>query len=271
MGGVSPNPRTTDEQFVRRAYLEISGSIPTYAQTVDFLESNARDKPRQLIDRLLASEEHVSHSFNWYADLLRLVSRTNEFYIFEHYIEWVKKSIRDNKPYDQFVRELLTATGRLWDDPASGYFLRDRGMALGNLSTTATIFLGTEITCAECHDHPFEEWSQMDFYRLAAFLGQRQDRLSGRDYYAKTNAERERIEAEQRATDPSMGPDGYLQPFRLMIAANQHSIWDNPELRLNLPHDYAYEDGKPGDPVEPMVLFGGVVWLDTGRVSAWPW
>lgn len=254
--GVAPNPLTTDEQFVRRAYLEITGSIPTFDQTVDFLESTSRDKRRQLIDRLLDSEEHVSHSFNWHADLLRLVSRTNDFFIFEHYLEWVKDSIRENKPYDRFVSELITSEGRVWDDPAAGYFIRDRGMELGNLATTVTIFLGTEITCAECHDHPFEDWTQMDFYSLAAFLGQRQDRLSGREHSAKLNAERNRIEEEQRAKDPSLGPDGFVQRFRQAIGVNEYRVWDNPERKLVLPHDYKYEDGNPGDPVEPMVLFG---------------
>ncbi len=254
--GVPPNPATSDEQFVRRAYLEIAGAIPTFDQAVDFLESTDRDKRRKLIDRLLDSEEHVSHSFNWYADLLRLVSRTNDFFIFEHYIQWVKDSIRENKPYDRFVSELITAEGRMWDNPASGYFLRDRGMALGNLATTASIFLGTEITCAECHDHPFEEWTQKDFYGLAAFLGQRQDNQSGKEGQVKVNEERGRIEREQRAKDPSLGPDGFLQPFRQAVAANLQRVWDNPKRQLTLPHDYQYDDGKPGDPVEPMVLFG---------------
>jgi len=254
--GVAPNPLTTDEQFVRRVYLEIAGTIPTFEQTVDFLESTDRDKRRKLIDQLLDSEEYVSHSFNWYADLLRLVSRTNDFFIFEHYIQWVKDSIAENKPYDQFVSELITSEGRVWDNPAAGYFIRDRGMPLGNLATTVSIFLGTEITCAECHDHPFEEWTQMDFYRLAAFFGQRQDRLSGREHSAKLNEERSRIEAEQRKKDPTLGPEGFVQPFRIAISANEHHVWDDPGRQLTLPHDYQYDDGKPGEAVTPMVLFG---------------
>ncbi|HRQ90418.1 MAG TPA: DUF1549 domain-containing protein, partial [Bacteroidia bacterium] len=253
---VAPNPTTTDEQFVRRVYLEIAGTIPTFNQTLDFLESTDKDKRRKLIDQLLDSEEYMSHSFNWYADMLRIVTRTNDFFIFEHYIQWVKDSIRENKPYDRFVSEMITAEGRIWDNPASGYFLRDRGMALGNLSTTASIFLGTEITCAECHDHPFEEWTQRDFYGLAAFLGQRQDNQSGMDGRANMKEEIERIEKEQRAKDPSLGADGFLQPFRQAIYANMLNVWDNPKKRLMLPHDYKYDDGKPGDPVEPMVLFG---------------
>ncbi|MEM7015645.1 MAG: DUF1549 domain-containing protein [Verrucomicrobiota bacterium] len=189
--GMEPNPMTSDSEFVRRAYLEISGTIPTFDQTLDFLESTERDKRKLLIDQLLDSEGFVSHSFNQYADMLRLKTRTNDFWIFDTYVAWVKESIAENKPYDEFVRQLLTSKGRLWDDPASGYFLRDRGMPLDNLSTTVGLFLGTEITCAQCHDHPFKDWTQMDFYRLAAFLGQRQDRLYGREYGQMMRAERD--------------------------------------------------------------------------------
>lgn len=257
--GVEPNPMTTDAQFVRRVYLEIAGRIPTFDETLDFLESVDGDKRHRLIDRLIESEEFVSHSFNWYADLLRITSRTNDFFIFETYIDWVKQSLRENKPYDQFVREMITAKGRLWDDPASGYFIRDRGMPLGNLSSTVAVFLGTEITCAECHDHPFEDWTQMDFYSLAAFLGQRQDRMYGRDYGQMMTRERDRIESEQRTVDASLGADGFVQPFRIMIAANQHSIWDDEKKALKLPHDYRYDDAKPESLVEPRTLFGEVI------------
>lgn len=271
---VSPNPPTTDEQFVRRAYLEITGTIPTFDQALDFLESTEPDKRRKLIDVLLESDGYTSHSFNWYADFLRLVSRTNDFFIFEHYIQWVKDSIRENKPYDRFVEEMLTANGGMWDDPASGYFLRDRGMPLGNLATTVSVFLGTEITCAECHDHPFEEWTQMDFYSLAGFLGQRQDRPSGKSYSELFTRETSRIEEEQRIKDPSLGADGFVQPFRLIIAANQNMVWDNPERKFVLPHDYKYDDGKPGEVVAPRTLFGEDVDLsayETPRAAFADW
>ena len=254
--GRAPNPKTTDEQFVRRAYLEIAGTIPTFDQTLDFLESEERDKRRKLIDQLLDSEGFVSHSFNWYADLLRLTSKTNDFFVYETYLQWVKDRIRENQPFDEFVAAMLTAEGRMWDDPASGYFIRDRGMPLGNLSTTVSIFLGTEITCAECHDHPFEDWTQRDFYQLAAYLGQRQDRRYGKEFGQMARTERERIETEQRKLDASLGADGFFQPFRNVVAANHHSVWDDAGKALTYPHDYRYDDAKPGDPVVPMTIFG---------------
>lgn len=254
--GIEANPMTTDAQFVRRVYLDIAGRIPTFDETLDFLDSTDPEKRHRLIDKLIESEEFVSHSFNWYADLLRIKSQTNDLFIFETYIDWMKESIRNNKPFDQFVSELITAEGRLWEDPASGYFIRDRGMPLGNLSSTVSVFLGTEITCAECHDHPFEDWTQMDFYQLAAFLGQRQDRMYGKEFNEMVNRERDRIETEQRTVDASLGGDGFVQRFRLAIGVNNYQVWDDENKALKLPHDYRYDDAEPESLVEPRTLFG---------------
>ncbi len=254
--GIEPNPPTTEEQFVRRAYLEITGTIPTFDQALDFLESEDSDKRRKLIDQLLDTEGYISHSFNWYADMLRLVSRINDFYVYETYNQWIKDSIRQNKPYDQLVYEMLTSQGRIWDNPASGYFLRDRGMPLDNLSTTVAVFLGTEITCAQCHDHPFEDWTQMDFYQIYAFLAQRQDRPYGREFGQMLSKERGRIETEQRQEDESLGEKGFVQPFRNVISATYAKVWDDESKALTLPADYKYDDGKPGQPVTPRTLFG---------------
>jgi len=108
-----PNQRTTDEQFVRRIYLDIAGRIPTYNETVDFLESGGNDKRARLIDELLNSEAHVMHMFNWYSDLLRirenlLMGGGGQLNAIA-YVDWVKDSIRQNKPFDKMVREMLTA------------------------------------------------------------------------------------------------------------------------------------------------------------------
>src|SRR4029077_2331969 len=85
------------------------------------------------------------------------------------YCEWVKGSLETNKPYDRFVYEMLTAEGKVWDNPASGYILRDSGMPLDAMNNTVRIFLGTRIGCAQCHNHPFDRWTQKEFYQMAAF------------------------------------------------------------------------------------------------------
>ena len=170
--GVSRNPRTTDEQFVRRLYLDIVGRIPTLEETTAFLNSNAPDKRARLIDQLLDSYGYVSRQFNFWADLLRVQSRTRN-QIGAPYIDWIKDSLEENKPYDQFVREMLAAEGPMMDrdSAAVGYYLRDFNMPEDNMSNTVRIFLGTRLECAQCHDHPFDKWTQRQYYEMVAFTG----------------------------------------------------------------------------------------------------
>ena len=105
---IEPNPITSDELFVRRVYLDIVGRIPTHAEAIAFLDSDESQKRSKLIDTLLDSEGFVSHNFNYWADLLRLQSRMR-YAPAQPYLDFVKQSLRENKPYDQFVRELITA------------------------------------------------------------------------------------------------------------------------------------------------------------------
>ena len=84
-------------------------------------------------------------------------------------MEYLKESVRTNKPYDQLVRELVSAQGKVWENGAVGYYQRDRGMPLDNMATTIRIFMGTRIECAQCHNHPFDKWTQMQFHQMAAY------------------------------------------------------------------------------------------------------
>jgi hypothetical protein len=154
------------------SHLDIIGRIPTMQETQAFLQSTDKDKRAKLIDALLASEGYTQHMFHFWADLLRVQSRANGGQgemTSKPYLEHVKRRIRENMPYDAFVRELLTAQGKVWDNPAIGYYMRDLGMPLDNLSNTTRVFLGTRIECAQCHNHPFDKWTQMQFYQMAAF------------------------------------------------------------------------------------------------------
>ncbi len=165
------NPATDDNTFVRRIYLDIIGRIPTTREAAEFLGSKSTDKRAQLIDRLLGSEAYVQHFFNYWADVLRLTSNGNQTGAITGaaYAGFVKQSLRENKPYDLFVREMVAAQGKAWDNGAIGYYMRDRGMPLDNMANTVRVFLGTRIECAQCHNHPFDKWSQMQFYKMAAF------------------------------------------------------------------------------------------------------
>jgi len=165
------NPATDDNTFVRRIYLDTIGRIPTTREAESFLNDNAPDKRAKLIDKLLASEAYVQHFFNYWADVLRLTSNGSQTgqITGAAYANFVKQSLRENKPYDKFVAEMIAAQGKAWENGAIGYYMRDRGMPLDNMANTTRIFLGTRIECAQCHNHPFDKWSQMQFFKMAAF------------------------------------------------------------------------------------------------------
>ena len=168
---MKPNGGINDDVFLRRAYLDIVGRVPTIEEAENFHGSTYPRKRSQLISDLLESDGHVSHAFNFWADVLRINSalgngaRQAE----DAYQLWLKEGLKNNKPYDQMVYEMVSATGKVWDNGAIGYYIRDRGMPLDNMSNTVRIFLGTRLECAQCHNHPFDKWTQMDYYHMAAF------------------------------------------------------------------------------------------------------
>jgi len=160
-----------DTVFVRRAYLDIIGRIPTIEESENFLGSTYERKREQLIADLLESDGHVSHAYNFWADVLRINNALggNSNQAEAAYQLWLKKAIEENRPYDQVVREMVASTGKIWETGAVGYYIRDRGMPLDNMSNTVRVFLGTRLECAQCHNHPFDKWTQMDYYKMAAF------------------------------------------------------------------------------------------------------
>jgi hypothetical protein len=161
-----PNAPISDAQFLRRVYLAVIGRIPTAEEARAFLDSREAAKRDRLIERLLESEGYVSNFYNYWADILRINTRlgrsgaANE-YAYKH---WVKESLRSNKPYDRMVYEMVASDGYVWENGASGYYHRDRGMPLDNMANTVRVFLGTRLECAQCHDHPFDKWKQTDFF-----------------------------------------------------------------------------------------------------------
>ena len=255
--GVTPNPRTTDAQFLRRAYLNITGTIPTYKQARKFLRSKDEDKRRQLIDELLSSDGYASHFFNYWADVLRYTDRLNSNVRGEHYRQWIKQSLAENKPWDEFVHELISAEGLIWDNPATGYLQRDANMPLDNMNNTVRIFLGTRIGCAQCHDHPFDRWTQKEFYQMAAFTWGTHTRTGGGDTRYWDENPNDRLQAEYEEIvqeEEDRRRNSYA--FRRLIRDNMQIVSDRPQKKIHLPKDYAYDNGKPGDAVAPKTLFG---------------
>jgi hypothetical protein len=288
--GVAGSHPLNDAQFVRRIYLELAGRIPTFDETVKFLDSKSATKRADLIDDLLESPDYVSHTYNFWADVLRLCERPQKDTFFEPYLDWVKRSIAANRPYDEWVREMLTADGRISENPASGFQLRDKGMPLPYVDNTVRVFLGTQIGCAQCHDHPFDSWTQHQFYELAAFTSGTRMRLGGlpdkQDRPKTPEARRAAQEARAANADSFRHVREIVKEaqervrekkvdngLRLFITANLTGV-NYHQAKLLLPHDYKYDDDKPLAAVSPKVLWGAIptdaATLDgRGQFAAW--
>ncbi|MFZ4765892.1 MAG: DUF1549 domain-containing protein [Roseimicrobium sp.] len=167
---VAPNALANDEQFVRRVYLDLVGRIPTKEETQEFLGDTSSSKRAKVIDKLIASEGFTSRMFNYFADMLRIADEAQKAKFFT-YEEWFKDQLKANRPWNDIVHAMITADGKLLENGAAGYLLRDKGMRLDNLSLTLSTFLGADVSCAQCHDHPFSDWTQRQFYEMAAFFG----------------------------------------------------------------------------------------------------
>ena len=258
--GIEPSLPLDDAQFVRRIHLELAGRIPTYDETTAFLADASSAKRDAMIESLLASPEYVSHFYNYWADVLRLTERPQRNLVFEPYLAYVKDSIRTNKPYDEWVREMLTADGRLWENPAVGFQLRDDGMPLPYVDNTVRVLLGTQIGCAQCHDHPFDQWTQHQFYELAAFTAGTKTRLSVGTRPGKPGKDPQPIPPPvvrtlvKEARETKGKKAGGLIQF---IQANATAV-SFVDASLRLPHDYQYDDAKPLEKVERELLWGKV-------------
>jgi len=269
---VQPNELTTDEQFVRRAYLDITGTIPTYKQARAFAINKSADKRARLIDTLLNSPEASGHLFNYWADILRLRDRevTNNA-PGKLYNEWVRESLEKNKPYDQWVFEMLTAEGKYLDNPATGYLLRDSGMPLDSMNNTVRIFLGTQIGCAQCHDHPFDKWRRKEFYEVASYMYGTSYRMNAGDKqkFGGQNVVN-KFREELKKIDDKFDGGGKYNRF---LIGNLVEVSDTGR-KLVLPDDYQYDDAKPKAAVAPRTIFDPQPTLspgDTPRVVFAKW
>ncbi len=242
-----PNAASSDSEFLRRTYLDITGTIPTAKQAAMFLAQRGESKRVILIDQLLNRPGYASHFYNYWADILRLHDRPNENNYGRPYADWVKECLRENVDYDSMVHEMLTAKGRIWENPAAGYYLRDTGMPLDNLNNTIRIFLGTRIGCAQCHDHPFDRWTQKEFYQLAAFTSGMEFNV-GKDMAMKVN---------QKDIDANgMSESKENREARQILRFNRPGLWDNEKKQLKFPENYSYANAKAGELAKPAVIFG---------------
>lgn len=167
---ITPSAPCDDAKFLRRIHLDLIGRLPTPDEVRGFLADPASDKRARAIDRLLERPEYGDHWAAKWADLLRPNPYRVGIKAVVNYDQFIRDSFRHNKPYDQFVRELVTAQGSSWNNGATVLF-RDRREPEEITTLVSQLFLGIRLECAKCHHHPFEKWSQDDFYSFAAFFG----------------------------------------------------------------------------------------------------
>ncbi len=171
--GIEPSPAVADHVFLRRVSLDLIGRLPTVDETRAFLDSEQygsnADKRAKLVDRLLDRPEFADHWAGYWADLLRPNPYRVGIKAVLNYDNWIRQQFRDNVPYDSFVRQLVTAKGSTWQNGAVTLY-RDRRSPDEMATLISQLFLGIRLDCAKCHHHPFERWSQQDFYQFAAYF-----------------------------------------------------------------------------------------------------
>lgn len=271
---VQPLDIINDDVFVRRAYLSIIGRIPTNAEYTAFIKLQNPQKRPMLVEYLINHPGYTSHLFNFWSESLRLRDRLSPINNFHGgvYIDYIKDLIASNKPYDVFVKSLLLSTGSYFENPATGYYFRDLGMPLDNLIATSKVFLGVDISCAQCHDDPFQDFTQHQFYRMAALFTQVDlNNRGNKEFNEQYRLIREQIDTLIKA-DPvkNRGLNNRINNF--VRATRSEAIIDATRT-LKLPHDYQYSDSKPNAIVEPAVLFGktAVKHKDDLRYDAVEW
>ncbi len=171
---ITPAPRSSDAEFHRRAWLDLAGVAPTVAGSRQFLADESEDKRERLVDRLLQSPQHADHMAAIWNEILlppdaqtQLEQRENVASLHR----WLREQFYNNVPYDHLVGSFLTAGGAADSGPA--IFYTSHAVQPEKLAAaTSRIFLGLQLQCAECHDHPYDRWTQRDFWRFAAFFSQ---------------------------------------------------------------------------------------------------
>ncbi|MDF7807098.1 DUF1549 domain-containing protein [Pontiellaceae bacterium B12219] len=243
--GTQGLPAANDRIFLRRAYLGIVGRTPTHDEAVAFLASTSPKKRAQLIDHLINTEGYVNNWFHFWADLLKV--QTTRFPSSVYYGEWVKQALRDNMPYNEMAFELITATGMPYQNGATGWAASDANMAPDHMANNMQAFLGMQLQCAQCHDHPYDRWNQYEFQSLVSYFGGvRWNGLSNKHFINLIEKEGLEISVKQEKFF------GNNMSYRYRLA-----VWEPTFNKWNrLPRDYQYADAKPRQAVPPQVIFG---------------
>jgi hypothetical protein len=240
-----PSPLCSDSVFLRRAYLDTLGLLPSVAETRRFLSDPQPDKRHRLIEILLERPEFAEFWAQKWADVLRNEEKVIDRKGVQIFYQWIRQSIADDKPLNEFAHELIAARGSTYSHPPANFYraLRDPQI---RAEAVSQVFLGLRLQCARCHNHPFDRWSQDDYHRLAAFFApvqykilenERRDRLDTHEFKGEQLVW---LDREAEVKDPRTGevlrphflgaPTPELPPTadRLQVLANWIAAPDNP-------------------------------------------
>ena len=203
---VLPSPPTDDAAFLRRVSLDLTGRIPGPEAVRAFLDDDTptQEKRHRLVDELIASEAYVDHWTLKWGDLLRSNRKFMSYKGMLTFRGWLHEAIEENRPYDRLVRELVTASGSTLDRPAASYFRAAREPREA-METTTQLFMGVRMVCAQCHDHPFERWTQNQYYEMTAFfagLGVRPGFRTGEEIVFDKRRDAEQLHPKTNAVVP---------------------------------------------------------------------
>ncbi|XZE35949.1 DUF1549 domain-containing protein [Pirellulaceae bacterium SH501] len=170
---IAPSEICTDAEFLRRVYIDLTGLPPSADQVRSFLKdpSPTKEKREKVIDQLVGSEAYIEHWTSKWSDLLQVNSKFLGKEGAASFRNWIRESVATNKPYNQFVSEIVNSNGSNRESPPASYYkiLRNPEDTVEN---TTHLFLGIRFNCNKCHDHPFEKWTQDQYYQTAAFFSQ---------------------------------------------------------------------------------------------------
>ncbi|MBT5691645.1 MAG: DUF1549 domain-containing protein [Opitutae bacterium] len=191
---ILPSGLCTDDEFIRRVHIDLIGLPPTVDQVKSFLadKTDSRKKRDTLIDSLVGSDDFIDHWTNKWADLLQVNRKFLGTEGSKPFREWIRNELAQNTPYDKFASKILTASGSNKANPPASYYKVLRKPA-ETMENTTHLFLATRFNCNKCHDHPFERWTQDQYYELTAFFAQtglKKDPAGGKKELGKTAVER---------------------------------------------------------------------------------
>ncbi len=244
---ITPTGPASDAEFLRRVSLDIVGVIPTHDETVAFLADPSPDKRRQLIDRLLDDPRYARHMAElWDVLLFTRNPPGSEADKRDGIQTWLRQRFTDNTPYDKLVRDLLKAEGNSVEQGPPLYFVQYRQRPEDMTEAITQTFLGVQLQCARCHNHPFELWTQQDFYGMAAFLARLQIVSAG-----KADNQTKYMVAEKSpgdilftgsVKDTKPGQKGDPVKPKFLVAA---ASFDEPPLPDGFKEVAKFEENKP--------------------------